>query len=212
MVHKPLNLPATVIFRPTPCQWRLTAPVEDAGLAVYARRYSSAEEKYLNPWSVRAAFLELGTLSELTRFLNKTGFFNRFEDEFRDLVEWQELVRALITKNPQDWPLLSERFDKRKVRRVLQEDRADCSFTWKVGKPCARLWTSSTLRAIVVSIQVDRLRGARFRFCMKRDCGKPYEVTTAHARLYCSQECAHHASVRRNRERARRQRDLRPHG
>lgn len=206
MAQMLLNFPATVVFRPLACQWRLTAPVEDAGLAVYRRRYITATEKYLDPWSVRAKFLEVDTTAELTMFLNKTGFFNRFEDEFHDLVEWQELVRALITKNPQHWPLLTERFDKRKVRRALQDNAADCSFIWTGGKPHARLWTSTTLRAMVVSIQVDHLRGAKFRFCMKPDCGKPYEVTSSHERLYCSQECAHHVSVRRNRKKRRRER------
>jgi hypothetical protein len=178
--------------------------------AVYKHRYVSFEEKHLNPWSVRAEFLALDTPSALTAFLNKTGMFNLPDEEFRDLVGWQVLIRALMIANPQRWGLLAGRLDKRKVKLALREDRADCRFTWTDRKPCARLWTAYTLRAMVVSIQVDHLRGAKFRFCMKPDCGKPYEVTSSHARLYCSQECAHHASVRRNREKHRQERRRQP--
>jgi hypothetical protein len=209
MAQKLVNVPIKVVFGPMHCEWRLTAPVEDAGLAVYTRRITGRGERKFDPWSIRAAFLGFHSTSELTRFLQTTGVFTPYDDNFRNLVEWQRLICKLMTTNPQKWPTLAERFDKRKVTQILRNSTADCSFLWASGKPCARLWASYTLRAMVLSVQVDHLRGAKFRFCMKTDCGKPYEVTSAHARLYCSQECAHHASVRRNRENRRRERQIR---
>lgn len=206
MAQKLVNFPVMVVFRPTPCEWRLSSPSEDVGLASYTRGSVKPGERKLDPWSVRKEFLGLNTTAALTGFLRRTGVFILFENGFRDLIQWQLLIRELMATNPQRWPTLVEHFDKQKVNRILQEDRADCAFLWNDGKPHARLWTPYTLRAMVVSIQVDHLRGAKFRFCMKPDCGKEYEVRSSHARLYCSQECAHHASVRRNREKRRRER------
>jgi hypothetical protein len=65
--------------------------------------------------------------------------------------------------------------------------------------PAARINVSSTLEAILATIYLDRLNGRDYALCGLKDCGKIYEVTSKHAREYCSQACAHKASVRRRR-------------
>lgn len=50
--------------------------------------------------------------------------------------------------------------------------------------------------ALRASVFLDRLRAMPWRRCMREDCGKPFEVPSRRAKIYCSQECAHLQSVR----------------
>jgi hypothetical protein len=66
-------------------------------------------------------------------------------------------------------------------------------------KLVARINASSTLEAILATAYLDRLNGVKFGLCQLPDCNRLYEITSNHAREYCSQECAHKASMRRRR-------------
>jgi hypothetical protein len=194
-----VNFPITVSFRRIRCDWKIKVASEDVDCAVFKRKgIVITDRRSLDAWEVRQKFLQIATVAELDRFLNWTGPF-RTDDTFQKLGEWQGLIRALLVTNPQQWASLANQFDPKKVRSIVHHENPRCSFIWTDGKPKAVLLTSVTLQAIVASTQIDHLRGAKFRFCMKPDCRQEYEVTSAHMRLYCSQACAHHASVRRNR-------------
>jgi hypothetical protein len=206
MADKLVNFPLTVLFRPMACVWLLQEPAKQAGLAVHKRQSMRPTDRLVDAWETRDEFLSLNTTVDLTKFLQRTGCFTLWSDYFRDLREWQDLIGKLLVTNPQHWPKLSQVFDRRKVKLILREDKPHCGFNWSSGKPQAYLWAGFTLRAIVATIQVDHLRDAKFRFCMKADCGKPYEVTAGYRKLYCDQACAHHASVRRNRRKRQLQR------
>jgi hypothetical protein len=45
------------------------------------------------------------------------------------------------------------------------------------------------------------LRGVRYELCALQDCNRVYEVQSSHKRQYCSQACAHKASIRKRRAR-----------
>jgi hypothetical protein len=69
--------------------------------------------------------------------------------------------------------------------------------------------TDTTLDALLASVHIDCIRGARFKRCARRDCPEKdriFELDSNHARKYCSPYCAHLASLRRLRARKRRQR------
>jgi hypothetical protein len=60
----------------------------------------------------------------------------------------------------------------------------------------------SFIDAIVASIQIDKLRGAEFRYCARSDCTEPFQVESRHERIYCSTDCAHYMAVKNSRARA----------
>jgi hypothetical protein len=60
--------------------------------------------------------------------------------------------------------------------------------------------TQATLDAILLSVHLDRIQGARFKICARLDCQKIFKVKTDHQRRYCTMYCAHIESVRRNRK------------
>ena len=60
------------------------------------------------------------------------------------------------------------------------------------------------LEALRLSVEIDMVRGVKFRQCARKDCRAPYPVETRHKRRYCSQHCAHLVSVRRSAVKQRR--------
>ena len=64
-------------------------------------------------------------------------------------------------------------------------------------QPMAALVRSKDVEdALRATVFLDRLRGLPWQRCIREDCGRPFEVKGARARLYCSPECAHLQSVR----------------
>ncbi len=64
---------------------------------------------------------------------------------------------------------------------------------------CAEVFVHSILEAILATAYIDGLRGINYQLCALPDCSQVYEVSSKHERQYCSQACAHKASVRRRR-------------
>jgi hypothetical protein len=67
----------------------------------------------------------------------------------------------------------------------------------------AEVMVDTSLDAILASIYIDTQSGIDYELCALPDCSNAYEVKSNHARAYCSQACAHKASVRRRRAQAR---------
>jgi hypothetical protein len=63
----------------------------------------------------------------------------------------------------------------------------------------AEIHVCSTLQAILATNYVDSLSGVNYGLCALPDCNQTFEITSTHKRDYCSQACAHKASVRRRR-------------
>lgn len=68
----------------------------------------------------------------------------------------------------------------------------------------AEIRVCSTLEAIFASVYIDTLNGVNYALCALHDCDKLFEIASGHVRQYCSQACAHKASVRRRRAEAKR--------
>jgi hypothetical protein len=149
-----------------------------------------------------------------------------------DLKGWQELLRFLSTNAPiPDYPLDRSEWNGA-YQEMLQEglplplvDVAkhlkDYEACWAFGRPdnltirssaespadarptlSAAITIHSCLEAMLAAIYVDRLVGVKLELCSLGDCQNLYEVTSRHQRRYCSQACAHKASVRRKRAEA----------
>ncbi len=90
------------------------------------------------------------------------------------------------------------------VKALNDFTRFKVSFRWKGKKHFAVFEAGETLGAMLATIIIDHLRGAKYGFCARVDCGRPFEIETRHQRQYCRTYCAHLAGLRRRRaERAR---------
>jgi hypothetical protein len=65
--------------------------------------------------------------------------------------------------------------------------------------PQAHVSVSDTFPSILATVQFKLAQGALFRTCARRDCRLPFEVTSRHARRFCTQYCAHITSLRQRR-------------
>ena len=63
----------------------------------------------------------------------------------------------------------------------------------------AEVMVDTAVDAILAGIYIDTQSGIEYELCALSDCSKVYEVRSNHQRVYCSQPCAHKASVRRLR-------------
>jgi hypothetical protein len=150
-----------------------------------------------------------------------------------DLRAWQGLLRFLSTNAPMrdvpidrsEWSgayqdLIEEEFPPPLVD--IAKHLRDYEACWTFGRPenlsiwsrakspsdprptlSATITIYSCLEAMLAGIYVDRLVGVKLELCSLGDCQNLYEVTSQHQRRYCSQACAHKASVRRKRAEAK---------
>ena len=142
-----------------------------------------------------------------------------------DFQRWQELIRILIQNGPlpdrriiQDGKDVGTEFGVPERLRPIMGELSVTEMLWLHGYPdgivitsepespkpgsrqlVARINVHSTLEAILATAYLDRLNGVNFGLCQLADCNRLFEITSNHAREYCSQECAHKASVRRRR-------------
>jgi len=71
----------------------------------------------------------------------------------------------------------------------------------------AEVMVNTSVDAMLASIYIDTQSGIQYELCSFKDCSKVYEVRSNHQRAYCSQACAHKASVYRRREDEKAERD-----
>jgi hypothetical protein len=69
----------------------------------------------------------------------------------------------------------------------------------EIGQQKAYIMTEHGSTAILATIYVDHLRNAEFGICARKDCLKPYEITSKRKRKYCGNACAHLVGMRRTR-------------
>ncbi len=78
----------------------------------------------------------------------------------------------------------------------------------KDGKSQLVLTTTTFLDALVLTLSVDQVQGAKVRKCARPDCGVSFSSTGGHKRKYCTWYCGHIESVRRNRRQARKRKGV----
>ncbi len=59
---------------------------------------------------------------------------------------------------------------------------------------------STTVDAVLASIKVATMTGISFALCGREGCGALFEEKPTRGKQYCTQRCAHHASVKKQRE------------
>ena len=166
----------------------------------------------LDPWQVRKSFLAVSSDSEMLEFLNQTGSFDgrttgKAVWGFDDFREWQAVVKQMLRLHPANWrqKLPDIVRDQRKLTFISLTSRLPINFLWDRAKPYGVITTQNTLSAMLATVFIDRLRGARIKFCARPDCKKEFRVVSNHERDYCRPYCAHLESLRRLRARRKRQ-------
>lgn len=157
--------------------------------------------KILDAWAVREEFLGVKNPVAALDFLNKTGRFILYslKDELHNFSEWQELIRQLIKTKPKDWEKPCTSYSSDMWRIVKYSQKYGFDFDYRDLHPHGTVFAGLTLTAILATVHIDHLRGAKFKFCARKDCGRPYEITSRHRRKFCSMYCAHFTGVRRSR-------------
>jgi hypothetical protein len=97
----------------------------------------------------------------------------------------------LRSKRPQNWAE-AEGIAER-------QDIFSLTFDWGKRVPRPTITTVCFWNAVLLTLQIDLVKGTRFRTCARPDCGIPYPITNRHKRKYCSQYCGHIESLRRKR-------------
>lgn len=146
----------------------------------------------------------------------------------RDVLEWQPALRELMGRPPAKWGFsvdgdlttqinpsedgtdfqvvfggILDTFDPLQSFAILKHRTFAIQFRWKSGRHEAVIKVDNTLSALLLTIYVDHLRGLKYQFCARKDCGKPFAPPSAHKMKYCSWYCGHLVAVRKSRARAR---------
>lgn len=171
---------------------------------------------------LRERFMELRTDEEFLDFLNQYGRFSPLkaaEDlrgwQMRDFTGCQKLFAELARRSPKTWKEYIETLVSPHsfigfgmLNAVNLSARHTVTFHWngipKIdygAKHFAVIETRDVVSAILATIEIDHLRGAKFGACARTDCPKFFEITSQHKRKYCTMSCAHLESVRRMRKR-----------
>lgn len=185
--------------------------------------------KYFDGRLVRERFMELKSDEEILNFLNQLGRFSRLAEAERlrgwrqtDIAHWQTMFAEFAKRPPDKWSKYIEALYSSKpnfnilgvIGALNLSSRHAVEFhwhglpqiDWRGAKHLAVIETSDVVSAILSTIEIDHLRGAKFGVCARRDCPQFFEITSRHSRKYCSQYCAHLESVRRTRKRQKQER------
>jgi hypothetical protein len=182
------------------------------------------EQVYFDALKLREEFMGLRTEQEFLHFLDQVGRFSPLAEaeriygwQLRDFLGCQELLAQFAKRSPETWNQYAEklmspkvRFSTRGILAALQSaSRHQIDFhwqrtpqiDWRGAKYLSVIQAKDVLSAILATIEIDHLRGAKFGVCVRSDCPNFFEITSRHKRKYCSMYCAHLESVRRTRKR-----------
>lgn len=212
-----LSIPVSIEFRPQERVWDLyNGVLWMESIHALPAVPVPMEPKPVNVAVLRGEFFQVTDNDSVLAFLNRTGVFSRDDESRRwtieDIFRFQRALRYLLEIHPSKWRYgamfggLAKRDDLSK-RRVLEEilryNTCKASFLWTSQGHQMILRADSTLAALVASVLVDHLAGAKFAFCQRATCGKQFPITSGHERKYCSLKCGHAEASRMYRERNR---------
>ena len=176
--------------------------------------YSPGTTTTYNPWEKRDEFFRLkpDDTEGLIRFLGTVGLFERVP-KFGEREESPDFAVARTAKRTLMVPYLSNfRIDSIwEARRLLQNSLGSLDkhtgeqidFHTQIVRSKERaqvnVTTTTFLEAILLTLSVDRVQKAKVLKCARPDCPVTFSFTSGHRRKYCSWDCGHLESVRRQR-------------
>lgn len=203
-----LNLPIEARFWPQLGQYVPRKTLGRTRLSFEHRRGQKSEltEQERNPWAVREAFLHVDNFPDFVSRYGKLASLpignelrSSPDDEHlageADFRNWQGMVtKALTTLRPRTDP------QKPFIWVGWLHSRIPIQIEWRDGQPVGVVNLNCVLDAIAFSIHFDRLKGHRFRYCAREDCGEVF-LKTRRNKIYHDYDCAHLVAVRKSRER-----------
>jgi hypothetical protein len=88
------------------------------------------------------------------------------------------------------------------LEAMLPVDKFDLSFELEKS-PEGVVTVMDARHMLLTTVYVDVVRGLRFKYCQRSDCGAPFAVESEHERKFCTQYCGHLESIRKKRREAR---------
>jgi hypothetical protein len=178
-----------------------------------------------DPWEKRNEFFRLGQgdTEALLAFLRSVGLFERpgLEHSLNRDGTALSVVRATDGET-YGVHYLPRTTEKRiwSIRRLLENSlKEPTGWTGKysdfqvrivrsAGQARVIVTTTTFLEALLLTLTVDRVQGAKVRKCARPDCGVTFSSMGGHKKKYCNWYCGHIESVRRGRKQKTRERGL----
>ena len=113
---------------------------------------------------------------------------------------WRALLRDALQMDYADWKQLASKHPAAWVSELLAP--LPLTIEAREGAPMARVVCQSLLDVLIVTTQLDGIRGLRQRVCKAEGCGELFPVRNYEHKIYCYYECAHRQAVRESRRRA----------
>jgi len=88
------------------------------------------------------------------------------------------------------------------LEALLAVDKFDLRFELEKN-PEGVVTVTDARHMLLTTVYVDVVRGLRFKYCQRSDCGAPFAVESEHERKFCTQYCGHLESIRKKRREAR---------
>jgi len=112
---------------------------------------------------------------------------------------WRALIRDALTSEYARWGKLASKHPAAWVRELFTP--LPLTIEAKGDAPTGRVVCQSLLDVLIVTTQLDGIRGLKYRTCKSADCNKLFAVGNYEHKIYCSYACAHREAVRDGRKR-----------
>jgi hypothetical protein len=221
---QPLNIPISFRFLKVPFVWELrslTSPRFGTLTRLCGEPkkidFQSKSLSKLDGWRCREEFLSLPRTDQaLVKFLNKVGMWDFHPSaphplqpimiEAEQIWEFRESVGKALQDQKGFMEHVAPEFPAPKTAHDLigrPHPSNDFRLRFEMMRVAAGVVVlTNACHMLRATVFVDIARGIRFETCQRKDCGKPFPLTSEHERKYCCQYCGHLESIRRKRREA----------
>lgn len=226
----PIDLPVRLQCIRVPVEWRSETKTlrDDASMTWFLPKGNQSGVSTYDPWEMRKRFFRIkdGDTDAAIELLDAVGLFDKADAASAGLlatmpgVQIEPLLENSLQIDADDGmhlvsgavlPTLADAFWilRRDLLRQMTK-RAQGFDDWdytvrlvNLPRPSIVITTTAFADAMVASVRIDELRGARFIKCKRKDCGVVFAAVGPRKRKFCEWGCGHLESVRNARARAR---------
>jgi len=119
----------------------------------------------------------------------------------QECSRWRALIGDALVLDYAKWEQLKKKHPATWVHQLFMP--LPLTVESREGAAIARVVCQSLLDVLIVTTQLDGIRGLRQRICKADGCGKFFPTGNYEHKIYCSYECAHRQAVRDGRKRKR---------